>query len=224
MYALHPKFAQSPEQFIRAFLLLQKDLHELFDFVEPSEQNLGCYSYRIHELLLRACVEVEANCKAILGENGYPKAASDLTMNDYSKLETTHRLSRYRVRVPIWHGAGADRQPFHQWSQGKSLAWYQAYNRTKHDRHAAFQDATFEHLVDAVCGLVALLSAQFHTHDFAPSDWALTVGGLNDGMESAIGGYFRVAFPSDWPADDRYEFDWKAIKDEPDPFQELTFP
>lgn len=51
-YIVHPKFAQSPSHYIRGFTLLLKDLQELFDYVEPAEQNLACYSYRIHALLL----------------------------------------------------------------------------------------------------------------------------------------------------------------------------
>src|SRR5438477_5318583 len=96
-YMVHPKFAQSPGHYIRAFLLLLKDLQELFDFIEPADSNLDCYSYRIHALLLRACVEVEANCKAVLKENGYAKAG-DMNMGDYKKLNTTHRLSSYQVK------------------------------------------------------------------------------------------------------------------------------
>ena len=65
-YIEHPKYAKSPEHYVRAFMLLLKDMQELFDYIEPADENLSCYSYRIHELLLRACVEVEANCKAIL--------------------------------------------------------------------------------------------------------------------------------------------------------------
>lgn len=60
---------------MRAFLLVQKDLQELFDYVEPADKKLCCYSYRIHELLMRTCIEVKANCKAILSENA-PRAAS----------------------------------------------------------------------------------------------------------------------------------------------------
>lgn len=81
-----------------------KDLQELFDYVEPADKNLECFSYRIHALLLRACVEVEANCKAILKENGYWKA-KDMNMNDdYRKIDSTHMLSSYQVRVPNWGG------------------------------------------------------------------------------------------------------------------------
>src|ERR1051325_6627811 len=70
-YVSHPKFAQSPSHYVRGFILLLKDLQGLFDYVEPADTNLSTYSYRIHSLLLRACVEVEANCKAILRANGY---------------------------------------------------------------------------------------------------------------------------------------------------------
>src|SRR5688500_2528487 len=40
-YMVHPKFAQSPEHYVRAFLIILKDLQELFDYVEPSDKNLS---------------------------------------------------------------------------------------------------------------------------------------------------------------------------------------
>lgn len=108
---LHPQFANSPGHDVRAFLLILKDLQELFDYVEPGDENLPCYSYRIHALLLRSCIEVEANCKAILKENGYTKA-SDMNMGDYKKVNTTHHLSSYEIKIPHWNGAKGIRTPF----------------------------------------------------------------------------------------------------------------
>jgi hypothetical protein len=61
-YVLDAAYAKDSDKYVRAFLLIQKDLHELFDYIEPSDQNLCCHSFRPHEILLRACVEVEANC------------------------------------------------------------------------------------------------------------------------------------------------------------------
>ncbi len=139
-YIVHPMFANSPSHYVRAFLLLLKDLQELFDYVEPADKNLSCYSYRIHALLLRACVEVEANCKAILAENGYSKS-SDMNMVDYKKINTTHRLSSYQVKVPYWNGSKEMRSPFSAWASGAALPWYQAYNITKHNRLAEFEEA-----------------------------------------------------------------------------------
>ena len=148
---IHPRFAPAPEHYVRAFLLL-KGLRELFDYVEPADVNLGCYSYRIHSLLLRACVEVEANCKAILKENGYSPPGKKggirtrWDMIDYRKIDPTHRLSFYQVQVPNWTGSGGMRSPFQAWRSGSPLPGYEAYHATKHERHLKFEQATFEHL------------------------------------------------------------------------------
>ncbi|WP_333980408.1 hypothetical protein [Burkholderia orbicola] len=220
-YVVHPMFATKPEAYIRAFLLLQKDLRELFDYVEPADQNCPSFSFRIHELLLRACIEVEANCKAILADNGYrPNGERDLNMRDYRKVEESHRLSGYKVRVPGWHGDRGVRCPFEVWgNRGERLPlpWYQIYNETKHNRATTFHQATFDHLVDAVCGVVVLLSAQFVQEDFESEDYLVAVGRNRDGMDAAIGGFFRVSF-ADWPEEQRYEFDWQNMQEGADPF------
>ena len=128
-YIEHPKFSNSAQQYIRAFLLIQKDLLELFDYVEPSDVNLKSYSYRIHELLLRTSIEIEANCRAILSENGYVREGN-WNMGDYRKLNVTHRLSSYRVKFPLWYGNENIRIPFSSWIGTGPLIWYQAYNQT----------------------------------------------------------------------------------------------
>ena len=92
-YVCHSRYAVAGRQYVRAFMLLQKDVLELFDYVEPADINLPCYSYRIHELHMRTCIEVEAHCKAILSENSYRGNSNDWTMNDYRKLDRTHHLS-----------------------------------------------------------------------------------------------------------------------------------
>jgi hypothetical protein len=222
-YVSDRRYAQDPEHYVRAFLLLQKDLQALFDYVEPADENLSCHSYRIHELLLRACVEVEANCKAILVENGYPTAPRDLKMRDYIKVEQSHKLSEYQVRIPTWSGAGGIRAPFAAWSTGSNLPWYSAYNTTKHDRHNAFKCATFNHMLDAVCGCLVLLSAQFLGEDFASQSYYITSEGPGDGTTEAIGAYFRVKYPQ-WPAAERYDITWDNLKYDPEPFQRYPYP
>ena len=215
-YVRHPKYAKAPQQYVRAFMLIQKDLLELFGYVEPADVNLNCYSYRIHELHTRTCIEIEANCKAILSENGYIRNR-DWNMNDYKKLNLTHRLSSYQIKLPLWYGNESPRRPFSAWAAGGPLPWYQAYNQTKHDRQENFENA-----LNAVSGLVALLSSQFYTHDFAPHDY-LVAERPSDGFEVAIGNYFMVKFPDDWLADERYGFNWQALETDADPFQSLQF-
>lgn len=222
-YVRHSAFAVDGRQYIRAFMLLQKDILELFNYVEPGDKNLCCYSFRIHELHMRVCIEVEANCKAILTENNYVKAGGgDLDMNDYRKLNATHHLSSYEVRMPYWHGNQHTRTPFAAWAGVGGLDWYQAYNAAKHDRHNEFARSNFANLLQAMSGLVAVVSAQFHTYDFLP-DVQVGEAGPDGGFDITTGGYFHVKFPTDWPMADRYVFSWRIHEKEPNPFQVLTF-
>jgi hypothetical protein len=223
-YIHHPRFAKSPEHYIRAFLLIQKDLHTLFDYVEPADKNLECYSYRIHELLLRASIEVEANCKAILEENGY-KTKARWDTRDYRKIEQSHRLSKYEVKLPIWSGNHNVRTPFAEWSGAGELSWYSAYNATKHNRQVDFERATFSQMLDGVSGLLALISSQFGTRDFGPGPELISAEMGGERFESSIGGYFRVRFPDDWAMADRYDFNWEKLSSsDPDPFQNFPYP
>jgi hypothetical protein len=68
-YIEDPDYAKNPEHYVRALILIQNDLMSIFEYVEPSEEGRSAYSYRIHALLMRTCVEIEANFKAILEEN-----------------------------------------------------------------------------------------------------------------------------------------------------------
>lgn len=225
MYILHPKFALEPEHYVRAFMLIQKDLFNIFDYIEPSQVNRRCYSYRIHALYVRTCIEIEANFKAILRENGYSRSGNWNMKDDYKKLEATHFLSAYEVKLPVWQGNLNVRTPFAPWASSGALPWCQAYNDAKHDRHDKFCQANFGNLLDAICGLVVVLSAQFFIYDFSPAAPVRTLSGMGGpplGYESAIGGYFHVKFPTNWPAADQYDFDWQALRQSADPFHTLA--
>ena len=182
-YIVDRNYAQCPEHYVRAFLLIQSDLLRLFQFVEPSDTNLIAYSYRMHELLMRTCIEIEANFKAILKENifnptdrnGDPIPEQRWNIGHYRKVNKTHHLSAYRVHIPIWEGTNSVYQPFKQWATSTDLPWYQAYNKSKHDRRTAFKEANFENLLNSVGGLLVLLSSQFRTEDFTPGSRLRTV-------------------------------------------------
>ena len=224
LYIMHRDFANEPQHYVRAFEVIQKDLQEIFDYVEPSDTNLSCYSYRIHALHVRTCIEIEANCRAILEENGY-SAKGDWNMNDYRKLDKTHHLSAYEVMSPIWQGKKNLRKPFQSWGAGAiPLDWYQAYNESKHDRHAKFARANCDKLLDAICSLVAILSSQFYVWNFPPSGavrrWSGINGPLKD-FEVAIGGYFHVKFPSNFSPAEQYDFDWDKLKQTKNPIHKV---
>ncbi len=222
MYVMHPNYAPDATHYLRAYSILQSDLLRLFEFIEPADTNEAAYSYRCLEVLLRACGEVEANCKAIFESNGFG-IGKQLTMMDYRRLDATHRLSSYQVRLPVWTGTHAVRHPFANWASA-SPDWFKAHHGGKHNRHSEFSKASFGAAVDAVAGVVALLAAQFITYDYSPVILrALEFGDNHGGFEQAIGSYFEVRFPDDWPADQRYDFDWQVLRKEEAPFQMLSF-
>lgn len=218
-----PDYANNPSHSIRAFILIQKDLVNLFDFIEPADRNLRTYSFRIHELLVRSCIEVEANFKAILTANDYKRTGSWNMTCDYLKVEESHYLSDYKVIIPSWHGEKSTLQPFKSFNSQKSPKWYQAYNYTKHDRHNQFESANFENLLGAVSGLLVLLSSQFYNNDLT-SDTLLLVRGADSESVLGIGGYFRIKFPDNIPESERYEFDSNDIRSKDFNFSKYPYP
>lgn len=233
-YIHHVDYAQRPSNYIRSYLLLQKDLIELFNYIEPSDTNLQTYSFRIQELLVRTCIELEANFRAILELNEYSRAkqGKKLSIKDYYKINSSHYLSNYSVKLPYWSEnlITAIRTPFKQWGSPDNpespwtLSWYQAYNATKHDKANSLQLASFENLLDAFCGLVALITSQYLFEDFSPKPGALIINsGWNDGFDASIGDYFRVALPRRIPVDERYDFDWQTLAQESSPIQKFNY-
>jgi len=232
-YLLHPKFASDPQHYIRAFLLIQEDLQKLFEFVEPCDENKNTISLRIQELLTRVCIEIEANFTAILTENKYSNTGNWNLKNDYCLIEYTHKLSAYEVKFPVWKGESHTRIPFANWSKKSNknwhvLDWYQAYNKSKHDRHLHFDKATFDTLLNSISGLVVLLSAQFMNESYSPNPKSLGIGSIysfdyNPKMETAIGDYFRVQFPEEWEENEKYGFDWQAISQLDDPINKIDY-
>jgi len=225
-YILHSKYSHMPSRFVRGFELLQKDLLTLFEFIEPSKASKNAYSFRTYELLLRTCTEIEANFKSILKANTFTsKEEKYWDISDYFKVNSSHFLSEYKVQMPFWDGTGKLREPFKEWKDGeyKQLTWYAAYNHAKHDRANNLREASFHNLVNAFCGLVVLLTAQFLDNDFKMRANSLTDEGQNDGFEDVLGGYFRVQLPNNVPEAERYDFDWQTLKNDRAPFQKFNY-
>lgn len=144
--------------------------------------------------------------------------------DDFYKVNKSHHLSSYKVKVPNWHGDEFVRLPFQQWDQGEyqSVSWYRAYNDTKHNRHERFEKANFQHLIDAFSGLAVLIASQFYTYDFSPTQY-VTLEGVENGYESSIGNYLMIKFPEDWTRDEQYDFNWESLKDDEDPFDKYPY-
>jgi hypothetical protein len=68
------------------------------------------------------------------------------------------------------------------------------------------------------------MSAQFQNEDFSARAGYISLEGPNDGTSDAIGGYFRLLYPQNWPISERYKFDWRVLANNPDPFQQYPYP
>ncbi|MDG5494484.1 hypothetical protein [Niveispirillum sp. BGYR6] len=228
-YIVDREYALHAQRYIRGFLIIIDDLKNLFNYIEPSDECLRSYSHRIHEMFMRACVEVEANFKAILRENGYKKNKPNMV--DYFLVDHTHHLSSYEVLLPIWDGFGRW-VPFEKWRpyRGKQikrgdftpLEWYKAYNNSKHDRYQNFKEANFENLIKAVSGLLVLITSQFKDIDVGSSELKV-IGGGDGEFSYSIGGIFMVKYPTDWCDDEMYEFDWEKLKKDNHRFLNINF-
>ncbi|MCH8684271.1 hypothetical protein [Pedomonas mirosovicensis] len=221
MYIRHPKYATDPAHFIRSFLMIQRDLQSLLDFIEPADTNLQTYSFRIHQLLMATCMEIEANFKAIFFDNGCDLGSKG-NIKTYEQVGKSHQLSGYEIKLPLWRERTMILRPFRNWPNaiGKGPSWYQAYNNLKHNRHENFAQANLENLLNAIAGLAILLTAQFQHEAFSsgPDFLSISLEADTGGFESCIGDYFTVRYPTDWPENERYDFDWRQFKSEKDPF------
>lgn len=147
---------------------LCNDLRALFEVITPHPTNLTSYGTRIRQMLILACTEVEAAWAGVLRANSVtPKRPST---RDYVMLADPLELAEYSVRLRDYPSF-ASIDPFRGWSTAtpaESLPWYDAYNRTKHDRESHSSDATLGHGITAVAGMVVMAAAQFGHLLFQP--------------------------------------------------------
>lgn len=227
------EYAKDPSHYVRAYLLIQNDLQSIFEFVEPTDECLKAYSYRIHALLMRTCIEAEANFKAILEENAFtPAPGRPLNIKDYRKVDASHHLSSYEVVLPTWNGSPRVLKPFETWRAFRGLPstallqlpWYRAYNESKHDRKEKFKQANLENLLLAVSGLLVLLTSQFGGQDFGAGPDLIGASGHDyHQMSAAIGSFFRIKYPDDWNDSELYEFNWQVLMTQPDRFSKFDY-
>ncbi len=211
---------------IRSYHLLEEEMYDLFDYIEPSDRNLQCYSHRMQSLLLKAATEFEASSKAILESNSYTKP-NNWNITDYYKINQAAKLSDYEVYIPIWNGNKFKNfKPLEEWSTGHTLQWYKDYNLAKHDRTKNFEKASLENVVCAVASVFCIVFSQFNIYTFSPHNLIYQV---NEGNGTDIISHdscrlqIKLPFAGSWSEGEHYDFFWTALKDEQNRYQEYKF-
>ncbi len=148
----------------QALLLLVQRLDELLYFVEPASGAMNTHSHKVRELLILACTEVENIWKHYLRiADVHTPASGQFTTKNYVGLGSPLFLAEFEISLPRYTDIPPIR-PFLGWnltSPTKTLPWYEAYNKTKHDRRAHFSEATLWNCLQAVAANIVLFSVRF---------------------------------------------------------------
>lgn len=142
-------------------IALTRQLGEICQTAHPTRENFKVFGHEIRNLLILACTEVEAHWATVMRANGVTK--HNLTRKDYHRLATPMGLRDFAVSFPRYPWMPSIR-PFAGWGVRGRLRWYEAYNSAKHDREAAFHEATLLHAITAVVACAVMVEAQFGTH------------------------------------------------------------
>lgn len=152
---------------VSVYRLLQQ-LASVFETLTPSRRNREAFGPALRHLLILACTEVEAAWRGVLFANHHANAMKPkprLSTQDYVHLLQPMRLDSYQLRLALYQDEWTETvTPFANWNHkqsSESLAWYAAYNATKHDRETSGDRANLRAVIDAVAAAVALLVAQF---------------------------------------------------------------
>lgn len=148
----------------QGLLLLIQRLDDLLLFVEPCQRNLATYSHKARELLILACTEVENYWQHYMRLACVtPTRGIAYNTGDYFQLSAPLFLGEYEVALGRYADVPAFR-PFFGWNAAapsQSLPWYDAYNKTKHDRTTNFEQATLEVCIQSVAAAIALFAVRF---------------------------------------------------------------
>ena len=167
----------------RELKILIEKLHDILLYIEPDNSCLKVYGHKIRELLILACTECENSWTSYIRLSG--NTNQRLTTNDYAKLKNVLYLGDYKVKF-LNHPIKIDFHPFKDWdieNPTVSLAWYDGYNKTKHDRENSFQRSTLENCLNAICANIVMFCVRYGPYELIKN---------NDICSNLINEYFSV--------------------------------
>jgi hypothetical protein len=148
----------------QALRLLVEKLDDILLYIEPDSTHLSTYGHKTRELLILACTEVENFWMSFINKaNAQPINSRTFTTQDYVKLVDKLFLKEYDFKLKAYPSIPLI-QPFINWSNTAptaTLAWYYAYNKTKHDRSTYFSQSTLENCINAVVANLLLHCVRF---------------------------------------------------------------
>jgi hypothetical protein len=147
----------------QALRVLLEKLDDLFLYVEPDTISFNTYSHKIRELLILACTEVENFWSFYMHLSGTRPIGRNYSTQDYVKLLDKLFLKEFQCSLRSYVSLPAIK-PFENWNTTNpttSLVWYDAYNKTKHNRASHFTSATLSNALSAVIANIILYIVRF---------------------------------------------------------------
>jgi len=141
------------------FLFLEKDLINLKNYIEISEDNFESYSFELSKILQLACAEIDSVCRTVCNliddENDYfdeTKYSGNIQQYKAVILKVFPKLQQVPIIVPELEN---DIIPWKNWN-AETPMWWKDYNLVKHYRHTNFRKANLENTIYALSGLMVL--------------------------------------------------------------------
>jgi hypothetical protein len=147
----------------QALLMLIHKFDEILNYIEPSVGSLSTYGHKSRELLILACTEVENHWTTLLKMAGIKPSKRGFSTKDYVRLLRPAFLKEYKIDFPRYAVLNSC-APFESWDESQptqSLLWYDAYNKTKHDRSSNFSYATLANCLSAIAANLVLFAVRF---------------------------------------------------------------
>ena len=143
------------------FLALEQDLSNTSRYIEPYKQD-ETHSFEFYKIILLSRCEIEAVFK-LLHYKLTGKAGRDISDYKRALLSNFPNLGKALVIVPRWRAKNL--YPFSGWGKGK-LAWWDTYQRIKHNRIDQFEKATYSMAVNSMAALYILILCLYETYGF----------------------------------------------------------
>lgn len=147
-----------------AIRLLVQKMEDILMYIEPNIDSLNTYGHKIRELLILACTEVENFWQYYINQAALtPQTRRSFTTKDYVKLVDKLHLKEFQFSLKAYSSFPVLR-PFEKWNSATptiSLDWYDAYNKTKHDRERHFNKAHILNCINAVAANLVLHCVKF---------------------------------------------------------------
>jgi len=144
-------------QFWHHFLSLEDDLDVISQYIEIDKRNYGVFSIKLLKLYLASGSELDIMFKQMIKKYTLKDGESIIK---YRKSILQRFPSFYKTSVYVY-GTDIAIKPYECWEKSHELAWWQMYQKVKHDRGVFFERANLENVLNCMAGLM-IVNMYFH--------------------------------------------------------------